>query len=100
MPSIVFAIDQETGEPTRIQNVDTHGIQPRTFGIDPTGRLLVVGNQSSLAVREAAGITMRGANLAVFRIGDDGRLTFSHSYDVNAGDRPLFWAGIVPLGTK
>jgi 6-phosphogluconolactonase len=96
----VFAIDQETGEPTRIQSVDTHGIQPRTFGIDPTGRMLVVGNQSSLPVREGAGITMRAANLAVFRIGDDGRLTFSHSYDVNAGDRPLFWAGIVPLGTK
>jgi 6-phosphogluconolactonase len=94
----VFSINEQTGEPTRIQNADTHGIHPRTFAIDPTGRLLVVGNQMSMPVREGAAIATRPANLSVFRIGTDGRLTFSRTYDVKAGDKPLFWVGMVPLG--
>jgi 6-phosphogluconolactonase (cycloisomerase 2 family) len=96
----VFSINEQTGEPNRIQNADTHGIHPRTFAIDPTGRLLVVGNQMSMPVREGGTIVTRAANLAVFRVGGDGRLTFSRTYDVNAGAKPLFWVGIVPLGTK
>jgi 6-phosphogluconolactonase len=96
----VFAINQETGEPTRIQNADTHGIHPRTFAIDPTGRLLVVGNQNSMLVREGAAIATRAANVSVFRIGSDGRLTFARTYDVKAGDKPLFWVGMAPLGAN
>ena len=34
-----FAIDQTTGEPTLMQNLDGRGLQLRTFGIDPSGRL-------------------------------------------------------------
>jgi 6-phosphogluconolactonase len=80
----VFAIDEKTGAPTRIQNVDTQGTLPRTFAIDPTGRMLIVANQTS-------------ANLAVFRIGGDGRLIFARSYDSKAGSLPLLWVGIVPI---
>ena len=34
----VYAIDPATGEPNLIQHIDTHGIHPRTFHIDPSGR--------------------------------------------------------------
>ena len=49
----VFAIDEATGEPTRIQNIDGRGIQLRTFGIDPTGRVLV-GRQYDVGRRRHA----------------------------------------------
>jgi len=37
------------------------------------------------------------ASLAVFRIGDDGKLGFVRKYDVDVGDRTLFWMGMVQL---
>ena len=93
----VFRIDQETGEPSLIQNIDTRGITPRTFSIDPTGRLLVVGNQTTREVREGDRASAIPANLAVFRIQRDGRLEFVRRYDVGVGRRPLWWMGIAPL---
>ena len=48
----VFAINQDTGEPTLIQNIDTRGIHVRTFALDPSGRILVAGNMMQLSVRE------------------------------------------------
>jgi 6-phosphogluconolactonase (cycloisomerase 2 family) len=87
----VFAIDQTTGEPTRLQNLDGRGLQLRTFGIDPTGRLLVVASIMSLADGTLpAGIT-------VMRIAADGRLSFMRKYDVDVGDQQQFWTGMVTL---
>src|SRR6202043_2410131 len=40
----VFAIDQATGEPTLLQNIDGRGLQLRTFGIDPGGSVLVAAS--------------------------------------------------------
>jgi 6-phosphogluconolactonase len=37
------------------------------------------------------------AGLSVFRIGDDGKLTFARKYDVDVGDKLMFWMGMVPL---
>src|ERR1700722_16426045 len=37
----VFAVDQTSGEPTLIQNADGHAVELRTFGIEPSGRMLV-----------------------------------------------------------
>jgi 6-phosphogluconolactonase len=86
----VYAIDQDTGEPTLVQNIDTRGFTPRTFALDPSGRILVAANQTPLGAVSAS--------LAVFRIRDDGRLDFARKYDVDAGgSRSLFWMGIVPL---
>jgi 6-phosphogluconolactonase len=76
----VFAIDQTTGEPHRIQAIDGRGIQLRTFGIDPSGRLLVAAStMSSLDGKLPAGIM-------VMRIGADGKLTFARKYDIDVGD--------------
>jgi 6-phosphogluconolactonase len=91
----VFRIDEATGNPTLIQNADTHGFTPRTFSLDPSGRVLVVGNQSSVSVRDGNATTEVPANLAVFRIGGDGTLSFVDRHDVAVGRKPLWWTGIV-----
>jgi 6-phosphogluconolactonase len=93
----VFAINQETGEPTRIQNMDTHGIHVRTFALDPSGRILIAGNMMELAVREKDGVKTVPASLALFRVHADGKLEFVRKYDLNVGSRNLFWMGMVAL---
>jgi len=93
----VFAINQETGEPTRIQNMDTHGIHVRTFALDPSGRILIAGNMMELAVREKDGVKTVLASLALFGVHADGKLEFVRKYDLNVGSRNLFWMGMVPL---
>jgi 6-phosphogluconolactonase len=93
----VFAINQETGEPTLIQNVDTRGIHVRTFALDPSGRILVAGNMMQLSVRDKDGVKTVPASLAVFRVRSDGKLEFARKYDLNVGSRNMFWMGIVSL---
>jgi 6-phosphogluconolactonase (cycloisomerase 2 family) len=94
----VWAINQQTGEPTRIQNIDTHGMTPRTFALDAGGRILVAGNQSAMTVRDGDRVTTVPPSLAVFRVRSDGKLDFSHKYDIDAaGARTLFWMGVVSL---
>jgi 6-phosphogluconolactonase (cycloisomerase 2 family) len=93
----VFRINAATGEPSLIQNADTHGFTPRTFSLDPSGRLLVVGNQNSVSVSDRGSTTVVPANLAVFRVGNDGTLTFVQRYDVAVGRKPLWWMGIVAV---
>lgn len=93
----VFEIDQKNGEPKRIQTADTRGFHPRTFSIDPSGRLLVAGNTMQLAVRDGDTVLNVPASLAVFHIGDDGRLTFVRKYDVDVGNNQLLWVGVISL---
>jgi 6-phosphogluconolactonase (cycloisomerase 2 family) len=91
----VFRINDATGEPSLIQNIDTHGFTPRTFALDPSGTLLVVGNQNSVSVNEGGVTTLVPANLALFRIASNGTLAFAQRYDVAVGRKPLWWMGIV-----
>jgi 6-phosphogluconolactonase (cycloisomerase 2 family) len=93
----VFAIDQGTGEPEPIQHVDTRGIHCRNFHIDPSGRLLVASHIMGLPVRDGDAIREVPACLSVFRIGEDGRLDFVRKYDVETGDKQMFWMGMVAL---
>lgn len=94
----VFQINQSTGEPVLIQHADTRGFSPRTFGIDPGGRLLVVANQVPLAVRDGTAVKTTPASLVVFRVQTDGTLAFAQKYDVEAdASRFLFWAGLVSV---
>jgi hypothetical protein len=37
------------------------------------------------------------AGLSVFRIGDDGKLTFVRKYDIDVGGKTMFWMGMVQL---
>jgi 6-phosphogluconolactonase (cycloisomerase 2 family) len=94
----VFAIDQATGKPSRIAIVPTLGSSVRTFGLDSRGRLLAVGNQSALTVREGDSVRTLPASIALFRIGDDGLPIFARKYDVDTGaQKNLLWVGFVTL---
>ncbi len=55
---VVYAIDQATGEPRPIQHIDTRAIHPRTFHIDPSGRLLVAQHNLPVNVPNASMISM------------------------------------------
>lgn len=86
----VFSVNQETGEPTLIQTIETHGFEPRTFTIDSGGRILAVANQLSKGAIPAS--------LALFRIHDDGKLEFERKYDIETSPgKTLFWARTVSL---
>jgi 6-phosphogluconolactonase (cycloisomerase 2 family) len=91
----VFSINQETGEPTLIQSVDTRGFTPRTFALDASGQILVVANQSPGLVRDGLRTATVPARLTVFRIGSDGKLEFRSQQDIETAGGLLFWAGIV-----
>lgn len=94
----VYSVNQTTGEPVLIQNADTRGVHPRTFTIDPSGRILVVANMQQALVREKDEIRSVPATLSVFRIGQDGRLEFIRKYDQDTGGgKNLFWTGMVAL---
>ncbi len=90
----VFSIDQASGEPTLIQNIEARTVHLRTFAIDPAGRLLIAASVLPMAMRD--GGTMPAA-LVLYRIGADGRLEFARKYDVDTGRFMQFWTGIVTL---
>jgi 6-phosphogluconolactonase len=94
----VYAVDPRTGEPTLIQNADVHGIHPRTFSLDPSGRMLVSAQIRPTLVREGAGVRSVPANLTTFRVGADGKLTFVNAYEVDTGGAMQFWSGMVGVG--
>jgi 6-phosphogluconolactonase (cycloisomerase 2 family) len=96
----VYAIDPATGEPNLIQHVDSHGIHPRTFHIDPSGRLMVVAHTMGLKVRVGDLVHFMPARLSLFRITADGRLEFARAYDVNVGRRTIWWMGMVERTTR
>lgn len=60
----VFSINPMTGKLTFVEHVPTQGKTPRNFALDPTGKYLFVANETT-------------NNIALFRVGDDGRLTFT-----------------------
>ena len=92
----VYAVNPKTGEPSLIQNADTHGIEPRTFALDGGGRVLVAANQNAALAREGQRLSTVPASLAVFRIRAGGKLDYARKYDVETeGVGSLFWMGIV-----
>lgn len=94
----VYALDQKTGEPTRIQNIDSGGMHARTFTLDDGARLLVAGNQSAVTIREGSTDRRVPSSLAVFRIGSDGKLSFVRKYEVETDQgRSLMWVGLLTL---
>ncbi len=94
---VVYSINQTTGEPTQIQNIETRGIHPRTFHIDPSGRMLVAQHNLPVDVRDGDKVRTVAAGLSTFRIGADGKLEFVRKYDVEVGNKLMFWMGMVPL---
>jgi 6-phosphogluconolactonase len=91
----VFSIDPRSGEPTLIQHADTHGIVARTFALDASGRFLIAANSQPILAREGNALVTIPASLAVFRVGDDGKLDYVNKRDVDVGDQSLFWMGMI-----
>jgi hypothetical protein len=48
-------------------------------------------------VRDGNDVRTVAAGLSVFRIGDDGKLTFVRKYDIDVGDKVMWWMGMVAL---
>jgi 6-phosphogluconolactonase len=94
---VVYSVNQSTGEPTPIQHIETQKIHPRTFHIDPSGRFLVAQHNLPVNVRDGDAVKTVPAGLSVFRMDDDGKLAFVRKYDVDVGDKTMFWMGMVPL---
>jgi 6-phosphogluconolactonase (cycloisomerase 2 family) len=90
----VYAIDEKTGEPARIQNIDSGGMHARTFTLDAASGMLVAANQNTVTKADGSRVP---ASLAVFRIGTDGRLSFVRKYDMPAGQGGLMWTGFYRL---
>jgi hypothetical protein len=65
--------------------------------MDPSGRMLVAQHNLPVHVREGDAIRTLPAGLSVFRMGEDGTLTFERKYDIDVGDKTMFWMGMVPL---
>lgn len=92
----VYAIDQDTGEPTLIQHCETQSIHVRTFAMDPSGRMLVAASIEAETLRVGDALQTLPARLTTYRVGDDGRLTLVQAYDVpTAGLERMFWMGVV-----
>jgi 6-phosphogluconolactonase (cycloisomerase 2 family) len=79
---VVYSIDPETGEPKEIQFADPQGFHVRCFTIDPSGTLLIAATLTAMSVLVGGNRKVVPAGLSVFRIAEDGRLTFLHRYDV------------------
>jgi 6-phosphogluconolactonase (cycloisomerase 2 family) len=94
---VVWAIDQATGEPTRIQNAPAHGFELRTFTIDPAGKVLIAASTTPMLVREGSGVAKVSAGLSVYRIAGDGKLSFVHKRDVDTAKGTQFWCGLLNM---
>jgi len=90
-----FSIDQSTGEPKPLQAIDTHGFHPRTFSIDPSGRMLVVANLIAVPVRDGDNVKTQPVTLSTYKIGGDGRLSFVRSYEIETSGMTQWWSGFV-----
>ena len=44
---VIYAVDEATGQLTRVGQESTRGKTPRSFVIDPSGTFLLVANQDS-----------------------------------------------------
>jgi 6-phosphogluconolactonase (cycloisomerase 2 family) len=90
-----FSIDPSSGEPSLLQIADTRGICPRTFALDPTGRVLIAANMKPMMVRAGGEIQRVAASLAVFLVNEDGTLTYVRKEDIEVGQVAMEWMGIL-----
>jgi hypothetical protein len=59
--------------------------------------MMVAASMQPLLVREGTTIKTLSAGLTVFRMDDDGKLTFARKYDVDVDSKTQFWSGMVTL---
>jgi hypothetical protein len=59
--------------------------------------MLVAQHNLPVDVRDGDHVRTVPAGLSVFRMGADGKLTFARAYDIDVGDKIMWWMGMVPL---
>jgi 6-phosphogluconolactonase len=90
----VYAINQETGEPTLVQHIDARTNHLRTFSLDAGGRLLVAAGTLPIILPDGSTLS---AALTLYRVGQDGKLEFARKYDVDTGSVAQWWSGMLAL---
>ena len=60
--------------------------------------MLVAASIHAMLVRHENGIATLPAARVVYRINDDGRLSFVRKYEVDTGKALQFWSGMITLG--
>lgn len=93
----VFQINDQTGEPTLIQNIPTESFHARTFTVHPSGRALITASIGPMLVHEGDAVNKVSAALTVFRIEENGTLSFVRKYDIDTTAGPMFWVGLIAL---
>lgn len=78
----VFALNPVSGLPTLVQHIDTQGIEPRSMTIDPTGTLLIVGNQIAFDGMVNGTAQRVPASVMVFSIQPNGLLQALHRHAI------------------
>jgi hypothetical protein len=58
--------------------------------------MLVAQHNLPVDVRDGDAVRTVPAGLSVFRIVADGTLTLAHIYDIDVGDKTMWWMGMVP----
>ena len=48
-------------------------------------------------MRDGDAVRTVAAGLSVFRMNEDGTLTFARTYDIDVGGTTMWWMGMVPL---
>lgn len=92
----IYALDEATGKPDLLGHIDCYGAEARNLAIDPSGQVLISANQKTMMVPDGTSWKEEPTNMALFRIGEDGQLTFVRRYDMRSQGRWLFWLGIFP----
>ena len=92
---VMFRIDPVSGKPDMVQAIGTNGFHPRTFSIDPSGRMLVVANLLALPVRNGDTIRSQPATLSSYRIAADGKLEHVQTHDIETNGLTQWWSGFM-----
>jgi 6-phosphogluconolactonase len=91
---VVWAIDQQTGEPSLIQRAEAHGFELRTFTMDPSSKVLIAASTTPMAMPDGSTVS---AGLSIYRMGTDGKLDFARKYDVDTTPGVQFWCGCLNM---
>ena len=93
----VFSIDSSSGEPTLTQAAGIHSFHPRTFTVDPSGRMLITSALAEVWANNGERLEAVASGISTFNIAADGTLEFARKYPLDTSKQPLWWSGIATL---
>jgi 6-phosphogluconolactonase len=92
----VFEIDNETGKTKLIQHISTTGSLPRTFSIDPSGKMLIAANsENAKKMTPENKLESLPLSLAIYEIQPNGLLDIKGTVEFPEQNQLLFWSGFL-----